>query len=119
MSNFKDVSVDTKCFVDNRHGWYITYIKRFTKTQVITSRKGKNYNYEEKWRVASGDKIGNGRWEYDMLEIFSEKHQKIVDAYQHECKVKEVLNSLDKVKSKITKEELSKLQDILLRLVNF
>jgi hypothetical protein len=110
-TNYADLPIGTKCFVETRIGWYITYITRFTKTQVITSLKGSRY--EEKWRITSGISIGRDTWDCTTLEIFNDKHQKLIDDAQRECEAYKIVSTLLDKRSLITEEDLTKLEKIL------
>lgn len=110
MQNFKEVPVGTKCFVKTRHGWYITYVKRFTKTLVITERKD---GTEGRWSIINGTLTGQGKWEHTSLEVFKDSHQKIVNDTLLSRKINKVLDALVSHKKSMDQEDLTSLENIL------
>lgn len=110
MASFKDVPVGTKCFVETRHGWYITYVTRHTKTQVVT--KTSEDAPEGKFRIDDGYQVGNDKWTYTRLEVFTDRHQTIVDKYKLTKKLTAVLANLSKNINSLTKEDLEVLESI-------
>lgn len=110
MQSFKDVPVGTKCFVKNRNGWYVTYITRFTKNYVIT--KTSPSASETRFSIVGGTQVGTDRFTHIELEVFTEKHQDIIDKYLLNKAVKEVLESLMANSKSLTKEDLLLLNSI-------
>ena len=110
MQSFKDVPVGTKCFVKHRNGWYVTYITRVTKTQVVT--KMKPDSQEQRFKVNTGYQIGTDKYTHNTLEVFTEVHQAIIDKYLLNKAVKEVLESLMANSKSLTKEDLLLLNSI-------
>lgn len=108
MQDFTNVPVGTKCFVKSRHGWYITYITRHTKTLVVTQRRNEE---EVKWKILNGIR-SISRWECDNLEVFTEKHQAIVDKTLLKRKIKKVLAILEGNMDSLTEEDLTMLMKI-------
>lgn len=105
MQDFTNIPVGTKCFVETRHGWNITYVTRHTKTLVVTQRKNEE---EVKWRILDGT-YSVSQWESNNLEVFTEKHQAIVDKTLLKRKIKKVLAILEGNVSSITEEDLNML----------
>lgn len=111
MASFKDVPTGTKCFVETRNGWYITYVVRHTRTQVVT--KSTKDTSETKWDIDSGKQIGTDRWTFNVLEVFEDKHQSIVDAALLKRQLNTVLSELSSNVLKLSKEDLLILQGML------
>lgn len=110
MSSFKDIPVGTKCFVRTSMGWYITYITRQTKTQVITETKKGSVS---RWNINNGYLIGNHKWTVTQLEIFEDKHELYVTSQRLKKNLESVLNSLLGCSDKLSQDHLSKLEQIL------
>lgn len=110
--DFTNVAVGTKCFVETWHGWYITYVDRHTKTQVITKT---NKNVIGKWKINSGAQVNGDRWRPHTLEVFTDKHQEIVDASLLRRDVGQVLDILGKYKTSVTKEDYEMLKALAIK----
>jgi len=111
MSGFKDVPVGTKCFVTTRNGWYTTVITRYTKTMVFT--KSSKQKAETKWNIENGSQIGTDRWTNNVLQVFNDTHQEIVDKH---ILIRRLHSTLDKLKDKaegLTQEDLDLLNTML------
>lgn len=113
MMDFTDAPVGTKCFVNSRNGWYVTYIKRKTKTLVMTCRDG--YTSETSWRMKTGVQVGTDRYTCNCLEVFSDKHEKIVKENILAKRVYSVLEYLLKNHKKIDDDGLAILENITLK----
>ena len=109
MISFKEVPIGTKCFVNTFHGWYITHVSRHTKTQVITNHS--KYG-EKRWSIIGGCEVGGDKWRYTYLEVFTDKHQIIVDKYQLKSKLRKALKDLESNIDNLTEEDLNTLLSI-------
>ncbi|AHK11548.1 hypothetical protein S140_141 [Shewanella sp. phage 1/40] len=109
MTSFKEVPVGTKCFVKTFHGWYITHVTRHTKTQVITTT---SKNEEKRWSITNGHEVGGDKWRSVHLEVFTDKHQIIVDKFQLKCKLRKALKVLELNIDNLTEDDLNILLSI-------
>ena len=108
---FEALKEGDKVWVEShRHGWSVQTFKRTTKTMLITTFRDEEHRYD----IDTGYKKGTDRWTFITAEIFTEKHQEIVDKYKLNHSVKISLENLLENYKSLDKEDL----DVILKLVD-
>ena len=67
---------------------------------------------EGKFRIDDGYQVGNDKWTYTRLVVFTDRHQAIVDRYKITKELTAVLSNLSKNINSLTKEDLEVLKSI-------
>lgn len=112
----KDLNVGDKVFIEHSTGWKVSVVTRFTKTLCVVENI--NYAGEDiglRFDLQTGRLKGTDRWTFTYAKPFTEEHQKIVDKYIFNKRLKNVLSQLqDNLKNNLlTQEDLDKLTSIV------
>tara|TARA_Y100001956_G_scaffold24095_1_gene23886 strand:+ start:3437 stop:3787 length:351 start_codon:yes stop_codon:yes gene_type:complete len=106
---FEALKEGDKVWVESRHGWTVERFKRTTKTMLVTTFKGVEYRYD----IDTGHKKGTDRWTFITAEVFTEKHQEIIDKYKLNRSVKASLENLLSNYKSLDKEDLEVILSIV------